>query len=186
MKRVKRLVWACLLVGMASQHSFAQSGGHWEAEVDPSTYFLKGYSVHLGYQTGKSRFNIGSYAFELPGFISGTDGFKQKNTALQAKYDYLFSGVKGWYLGGQLDLTRKNVTLKETGTDADFDRLVVGARIGYRFMLGSAENDYRGFYLSPWAGVLYNLHPIETTLAGVGYKERQAIPFAALHLGWRF
>lgn len=56
----------------------------------------------------------------------------------------------------------------------------VGVEGGYRFQLGEH------FYATPWAGLGWVSHHEDRFIGGKRYRQKPVMPFAAVHIGYRF
>jgi outer membrane autotransporter protein len=130
---------------------------------------------------------MGIFAIESPEFILQNDAFSVYTSGYDFKTDYLFGDHKGFYTGIQLTYTKDEIKLKEEeGTTDKLRGLNIGLRAGYRFMFGKKENQYKGFYLTPWVALMYN-PSAKTIMQGTHeYKQASWVPFPTFHLGWRF
>ena len=160
--------------------------GHIETEVDPIAYALKGYSFHIGYQKNKFRYDAGIFGVEVPKSFSNNKGFTERAKGFGFKMDYLGSNVKGWFIGVETDYSFLNATYetnehKETGQE-----LGIGIRGGYRFMLGKATNENKGFYLVPWMGIDKIFYTSTPDFPETNYKKENIRIFPTIHFGWRF
>lgn len=156
-----------------------------EIEIDPIAYVMNGYSIHGVYNYNRIRFDLGFFGIEQPSSITGNTDFKTMTTGFGLKVNYLLSGVRGTYAGVDIGYAENEVSnntneIKDTGHSISF-----GGHIGYRFFLfAKKENALSGLYLTPWAGLSYNL--IYDEVKFENYKEGNLGYFATLHLGYRF
>jgi hypothetical protein len=185
-------VMACLLVKPAT--SFAQpeevareaqpalpGGFHADAEIDPTAYVLKGFSLHVGLGWKHWRLDLGNFALAVPQFFHGNSDYDVSFDGYGAKLQYfLFAEQTGGFLG--IDGGANKLYLERRGTDlaARQTQYGLGVDAGWRFRITS------GLYLTTWAGLSYVFNAHDVTLADSTYKRQPLSPFAALHIGYRF
>jgi len=158
-----------------------------EIESDPLAFVFNGYSLHAAITCSGFRTSLGVFAIETPDFLLENDAFSVNTSGYDIKADYLFGDSKGFFAGLQLTHTTDKIELKEVKGDTDKLRsLNIGIRAGYRFMFGRKENNYKGFYISPWAALLYNPSAKTIRQGNQEYKQASWVPFPTIHLGWRF
>jgi len=189
----QKYIISLLLTLTIAQASIAQdtkNDNHFEFETDPIAFILKGYSAHLGYQTGHFRWDVGVYGVEVPSFFSGYDNFDIRSNGAGIKLDYLFQKRKGLLVGIESNISRERVSPK-SNDDKDltkrFTNVSLGMRVGYRWMLGSKKNDYKGLYIFPWVSFLsVNLNPQSAIIQGEEYKQKTFSIFPTVHFGYSF
>ena len=180
---------------LAAPSYAADADSLFSLEVDPATFFLKGYSLHFRFTPSNSAaahwvFGLGIYALEFPDPLrdlvvnNSDDNLDLKLThgyGLFSEY-YLRPDRRGWFLGGQLALTQYDLHNPSKGSDAHYTTLLIMPRAGYRWF--PFQN---GFYLLPWIGVGYNPKVSGgTTVGDKTYHLSPILPFATLHLGYQF
>lgn len=166
--------------------SFGQKKAHFDIEVDPIAYALKGYSVHLGYQPKAIRFDIGVYGLEEPSFYSLNKDFKVKLNGVGFKAAYYGNKAGGWFAGIGTDYGFVNATHKISKENDKGNTVGVGVNGGYRFLLGKANKTGTGFYITPWLGVDKVFLVNKPVFTAAGYKTQDIRFFPTVHLGWRF
>ena len=163
-------------------------------EIDPATYLLDGYSLHFRFTLPDPApnwvFGAGIYRMELPDplrkmVITNADRDLEitltQGYGLFAEYS-LRPDRQGWFVGGQLGITRFELHNPSLGPDADYTTLLIMPRIGYRWV--PFQN---GFYLLPWAGIGYTpLLSGETAIGERSYHRSGILPLFTLHLGYQF
>lgn len=157
-----------------------------EIETDPLAYLLRGYSVHAAITYGGLRTSVGTYGIQTPDFLKGNDAFYVFTSGFDFKTDYRFGSVNGFYAGIQTTYSRDRIGLKGVTDREDLWGLNIGVRGGYRFMFGKLENQYRGFYITPWVALMYNPSAKTVQWGTAEYKQASWVPFPTIHLGWRF
>ncbi|ETZ24912.1 autotransporter domain-containing protein [Pedobacter sp. V48] len=167
-------------------HAQEKEAARLEVEADPLAYILNGYSVHVGVTYGKFRSSIGTFGIKQPSFQLDNDAFSVYSSGFDLKTDYLFGKTKGFHAGLQLTYGKDKIGLKGSSDQEDLWGLNIGARGGYRFMFGNAENKYRGLYLNPWAALIYSANAKTISKGKEAYKQSSASIFPAVHVGWRF
>lgn len=160
---------------------------HFEVESDPLAFVFNGYSLHAAITYSSFRTSLGVFAIETPDFLLQNEVFIVKTSGYDIKTDYLFGDSKGFFAGLQLTYTTDKIELKEEKGNIDkLKSLNIGIRAGYRFMFGRKENNYKGFYISPWVALLYNPSAKTVSQGSEEYKQASWVPFPTVHLGWRF
>lgn len=175
-----------LFLLMFSGMSSALAQGRFEVEADPIAYIFKGYSFHLGYQTGHWRFNAGTFAITQPDFFTSDDRYTVRNGGFGIKADYLFRESKGLFVGLQSDYGKDKVKFDQTGESQQHSGINLGVRTGYRFMFGKKEKDYRGLYLVPWVALIYTPDSPTLQFSHGQYDFGSWLIFPTVHLGYRF
>jgi hypothetical protein len=153
----------------------------WDIESDPTAFVLHGHSAHLGYLTGRLRFDLGAYGTDIPRWVHRNEGFHASMRGYGIKVQYFLSGdTAGWFAGGGFGRARLHVEADDTGRGANQSSPSVGVESGYRLGLGQR------FHVTAWGGVDY-LQRARAIRMGAGtYENRRLQPFAAVHLGYRF
>jgi hypothetical protein len=164
-------------------HAQEKEAARLEVEADPLAYILNGYSVHLGVTYGNFRSSIGTFGIKQPSFQLDNDAFSVYFSGFDLKTDYLFGKTKGFHVGLQLTYGKDEIGLKGSSDHEDLWGLNIGARGGYRFMFGKAENKYRGFYLNPWATLIYSANAKTISKGTEAYKQSSVSIFPAVHVG---
>jgi hypothetical protein len=157
-----------------------------EIEADPLAYLLSGHSLHVAYTLSAFRFSLGTFGIKQPDFFLDHDAFSVRTFGFDAKIDYLFNRVKGFFVGAQTTYSRDRIGLK---IDLERQHLwgpSVGLRTGYRFMFGREIKNFSGFYLIPWLMVGYAPNPQSIIIGDQTYRQPRWFPFPSIHLGWRF
>ena len=154
---------------------------HLDIEVDPTAYVLSGYSVHVGAGWKHIRLDLGVYAMDLPELLHGNPGWDASFDGAGAKLQWFpFASQRGGYVDISAGVARQRVTLRETGASRRDTSFGAGIDFGYRFVLPY------NFYVTPWAGLSYDFNAGDVMLDGHTYEKTKWIPFAAVHLGFRF
>jgi len=175
-----------LFIYSPESHAQEKEAARLEVEVDPLAYVLNGYSVHLGVTYGKFRSSVGTFRIKQPSFQLDNEAFSVYSSGFDLKTDYLFGKTKGFHAGIQLTYGKDKIGLKESADRENLWGLNIGARGGYRFMFGKAENKYKGFYINPWLALIYSTNAKTISKGGEEYKQPSAFIFPAVHIGWRF
>jgi hypothetical protein len=143
-----------------------------EVEVDPIAYLLNGYSFHLGYQLGKGKLDAAVFGLEVPEGVHNNKDFRYHNRGFGLNWIFLGNKPRGWYAGAGVGYSTKEFTHKETSLTQRISSLSVDIRAGYRIMFGKAEKQYKGFYLNPWIGLMYDLNAKDVSLGGDTFKNK--------------
>lgn len=162
-------------------------------ETDPSTFLFSGYAAHLRIRLPECEslrawtLGVGTYGMDFPSvfrdmaikdaptgseltLVNGTGVFIDR---------FLGEPGQGWFAGVQIAYQRYH--LSDAQAAETYDALLLMPRIGYQWELG------HGFYALPWAGIGYvDPHGDSGQLGTQSYAVRQVLPFATVHLGYRF
>lgn len=154
---------------------------HLDVEVDPTAYAFSGYSLHVGAGYEHLRLDLGVYGLEVPAFLHGNEGWDAEFTGAGAKLQWFpFAAQRGLFVDVSGGVTRQRVTLEETGASRRDTVVGAGLDAGWRFAL-----PYR-FYVTPWAGVGYDFNADDVMIGGKTFTRSKLVPFAAVHVGFRF
>ncbi len=159
----------------------------YEIETDPLAYLFKGYSFHAVVSYSGFRSSIGIFGLDQPKLFLQDDAFSVYTSGFDLKTDYLFGSIKGFYAGLQATYNRDRIALRDGQGDKEYLwGFNIGVRTGYRFMFGKRENQYKGFYITPWVALMYAPSPKTVQLGAHEYKQASWVPFPTFHVGWRF
>lgn len=154
---------------------------HLDLEVDPTAYAFSGFSAHVGLGWRAVRLDLGTYGMDVPEFFHGNEGWDASFTGAGAKLQWFpFAAQRGFYVDVSGGAARQRVELRATGAASTETVWSVGADAGYRFTLPHR------FYVTPWAGFSVDLNADDVMLDGRRYAKIALVPFAAVHLGYRF
>src|SRR5690606_29806940 len=134
------------------------------------------------------RSSLGIFAIEVPDFLLPDEAFTVYTSGYDFKTDYYFGDIKGFYAGLQFTYSKEEIELKNEQSEGEDELrgLNFGIRAGFRFMFGKKENQYKGFYLTPWIALMYNPSPQTIQQGRQEYRQAAWVPFPTIHLGWRF
>lgn len=162
-------------------------------ETDPATFAFSGYAAHLrlrlpGQETLRPwTLGVGVYGMAFPTLfrdIALSDAPSDAKLTLSHGVGvfvdrFLGAPDRGWFAGVQVADQRYAVS--DAGPSAHYSALLVMPRIGYHWELG------HGFYALPWMGIGHlTEHDGDAADANAAYAVRHWLPFATLHLGYRF
>jgi hypothetical protein len=163
-------------------------------ETDPSTFVLKGYAAHVRVALPDNHFAFGGgvYGLDFPSVVVDLNPDNRArgwNVRLQlgaaAFADYYFRPQpRGFFVGAQLAAQEYRYTNDlAPGQSATSVNLLAMPRVGYQWQ----PFDSAGFYVMPWLGLGVTA-PIagEHRIAQNNYSVFPLLPFAAVHVGWRF
>lgn len=154
---------------------------HLDVEVDPTAYAFSGYSVHVGLGYRRVRLDLGIYAMDLPRFFHGNDGWDAAFHGAGAKVQWFpLAEQRGLFVDVSGGVSRERVTLEATGASRTDSVFGIGIDAGWRFALPY------NFHVTPWAGVSYGIDADDVMLDGETFAKRKLVPFAAVHVGYRF
>jgi hypothetical protein len=151
-----------------------------DVEVDPLAFALRGYSLHVGLGAKRMRVDLGAFALEYPKFLEPHAGVETASNGFGAKFQYfLFAEQRGGFVGVDLSVGRQLLEAA-TGDVARRDLFLnLGGHVGWRFVIA------RGFYVTPWVGLAYDVLADDVRLGGKTYDARPLVPFVTLHVGYR-
>ena len=165
----------------------------YEIEVDPSTYALNGYSLHVRIVPNNLpnwRLGAGIYSLEFPDVFTNMNS-KNKDQGWNVDLDqgvgffaeyYFKSTREGWLVGAQIAQQRFNITNENSGSEQEeFTNLLAMPYVGHRWPLGEH------FYAQGWFGVGYTENISgETQLGNRNYDIDPVVLFGAVHIGYGF
>ena len=169
------------------------SPGKLSLEVDPATYLLGGYSIHMRLYPDTLpmwRLGAGVYSMDMPdAFIDMNSDNRDENWDVEINRGvglfaerYFDKSRTGWFVGVQTGTQKYELenALLTTGR-TDYTSALLMPYGGYLQELTP------NIYIQYWAGIGYNKKiDGSTTLAGEGYDIAPFIGFATLHLGYKF
>ncbi|MGH1539569.1 MAG: hypothetical protein ACRBHB_04045 [Arenicella sp.] len=188
----KTTVLSVILAGLLTQTA-AIAKPRYEIEVDPSTFALDGYSLHVRMfpdSTSKWRLGVGVYSLEFPDAFVDINS-ENKNQGWNVDLDlglglfaeYYFSDNKhGLYAGAQLAYQKFNISNSQSGSEQQsFANALLMPYVGYRLPLSTH------YYVQGWLGVGYSEKVSgETQLGTRHYDLDPLVGFGALHVGYSF
>lgn len=164
---------------------------HLLVETDPSTFAFGGFAAHARLTFGHAAVGLGAYAMNFPDVLvdnlpgnRGEDFGVRLQLGVGAFGDWFVrDDSKGLFVGAQAAVQRYRYT-HDAVPDATGHgtNVLFMPRVGYLYQPFDA-----GFYLEPWMGL-----GLTARVAGDGrvgdrtYRVFPVIPYAALHVGWRF
>lgn len=164
-----------------------------EIETDPSTFAFHGGALHVRAAVpGAERWavGLGAYALRLPrpmvelapanrgeGWIAdllGAGVFVDR---------FVRAPLSGLSVGAQVAVHRWSLARPDVERETVASGLLVMPRVGYQW----APFDRLGLYVYPWLGLgITGRIGGDVDLAGASYQIGPVLPFAAVHVGWRF
>jgi hypothetical protein len=203
-RRLSRLLCALMFVAAYSEApAKAASAPTVMLETDLATFVFGGFAAHARVAPGRGHIVVGAgfYALDYPSFLVDLDsanrgaGWKVRlrlGGALFADY-YFRPNAEGWFVGMELALQQFRYSNEEVpGESVTATNLVMMPRAGFQWQPFEA-----GFYLMPWLGLGYTTQISgERRLSGSSpggsgpvvrtYDLSPFVPYAALHIGWKF
>ncbi len=176
-------------------NAYGQSNDSWKwsVEIDPGTYALNGYSVHVRVQPKNMEHllvGLGAYAMDMPDlFVNFNEKNKDMgwnvriNQGLGIFGEYYFDEVnKKWFVGAQLSLQEFKIEKTEVTGDQTYTNGLAMAYFGY-----SIKPFKNNLYFKPWAGMGYTSQMSGSNeLQGHTYDISPISMFATLHIGYTF
>ena len=181
-----------LVAAIASFTRSASADTGLMVETDPSTFFLGGFAAHarVALEGGHVTVGGGLYALTFPSFLvdlNPNDRGAGWNVRLELGGaifgDYYFGGnAQGWFVGAEAALQRYRYTNDDVAGQARATNFVFLPRAGYQWRPLDA-----GFYVMPWVGLGYEVQIGGSRQIGNRtYDLSPLVPYAAVHVGWRF
>lgn len=181
--------------GMASAQSTDQADqrSHFALEIDPATFALRGYSVHLRIQPANSihlLWGAGIYAMDMPAvFVNFNEKNRDKGWEVRLHQGYGFFGEyhffevnRKWFVGGQASWQEYRIENESLEGDEKFANLLLMGYAGYTF-----QPFNKPVYFKPWAGIGYSSQISgENELEGRTYDIAPITMFATFHVGYQF
>ena len=190
------MMMAMLFIGIGS---FAQSNEGDESkttlsiEIDPATFALNGYAIHLRVKpknTDHLLVGVGAYAMNFPSILvdmndkNKADGWDVRlNQGYGLFGEYHFSEVnKKWYVGGQLAWQEYKIQKDYYDGESKYSNMLLMALGGYTLQ----PFDF-GLYFKFWGGVGYTAQIGGDNFIGDAvYDISPILLFGALHIGYQF
>lgn len=164
-----------------SMPSTGRHGFHADAEIDPTAYAFRGYSVHVGVGYRHLRMDLGGFAMDIPRLVHGNDGFHSAAHGFGIKLQYFpFAEQAGAFVGIDTVVGRLLVESDISNLAVQRSQVSLGVNVGYRIVLP------KGLYLTPWVGVSYEFRARDVAIDGQTYATHPIGVFPAVHLGYRF
>ena len=187
------LTLAAALTWCLATPSTASAATSLLVETDPQPFLFKGFAAHVRAVPQREHLVIGAgvYALDFPALLIDLDP-ENRSAGWHARLrlggavfgDYSFKrDAEGWFVGAELALQDFRYTNdNEPGRAATALNFVVLPRAGYAWRPFDA-----GFYLMPWFGLGYTAQIAgERRVGARRYDLSPFVPYAALHLGWKF
>jgi hypothetical protein len=152
-----------------------------DMEVDPLAYVARGYSLHLGLNWERFRFDLGAFGALVPEFFHGQKDFESHMDGYGAKLDvYLLDPQSGPFLGIEGGWLHQQIIDSRTNLVGDVDSWAAGGRVGWLFDLPAH------FYIKPWLGVGYRFGDNDVRVGARTFEQSSLLLFPTFHLGYRF
>lgn len=162
-------------------------------EIDPATFFMKGYGLHIRMQPKNcthALFGIGAYALDLPeALVDFNDKNKGEDWNIRIQNGFSLFGEhhftevnEKWYIGGQLGIQTFKIEKDQIKGSNTFTNTLTMGYVGYTFK--PFDN---GLYVKPWLGIGYTTKLSgENELEDNTYDIAPITYFATLHIGYTF
>jgi hypothetical protein len=199
------LIWTLLLIGILDLHAQEKDKHEFLIEADPLPFIMGGVAAHFGWSPKKSEHLTIGLAFVAQ--IKYPDAFIE----LDARNKDMGWGVKinqgmglwsqyyfrkkndGWFAGLQLFTQEMELTNENFAGETDrTNTVLIALQGGYLWYPFSRQK----FYLKPWAGIGYQsvisgtIEPDKVdpdlNVGNLEYHLTPLMPFATVHLGYRF
>lgn len=198
---MKTLVTTLLFLTLGMQHMIGQNISKdsnpkkmkLSIEIDPATFFMKGYGIHLRLQPKNCNhllYGVGIYGLDLPDvLVDFNEKNKNKgwNVRIQQGFslfgEHHFKDVnKAWFVGMQAGIQKFKLTNDHSPKETSYSNILTMAYAGYTF------NPFNnGLYLKPWFGLGYTSKISgDHILDNDTYNIAPITYFATLHIGYTF
>ena len=149
-------------------------------EVDPAPFFMGGWSVAAGAASGRLRWSVNSFAYDVPSFAAEPGWRERVELGFGARVQlYLRDGARGFYGGMQAGV--RSVRFEREGSEgmARVTQIDLLPHVGYRWFTGLG-----GLYLMPAAGLDVLLWSSPASAGGAPVPTSRFAPVLALHVGY--
>lgn len=199
MKTLNTIITTLSLFISLQQQGFSQSvenktnKSKFSLEIDPATFGLGGYSIHLRLQPKTCShllIGVGTYALDMPDVLvdfNSNNKDKGWNIRINQGYSFFaehhFTEVNTkWFVGTQLGVQEFKIKMDQANGSEKFSNLLTMGYIGYTAQLGKSK-----FYLKPWAGIGYTTKVSgDNKLNTSVYDIAPITMFLTLHAGYTF
>ncbi len=162
-------------------------------EIDPATFFMKGYGLHLRIQPKTCDhllFGLGAYSLDLPKAMvdfnkenkgKGWDVRIQHGLSLFGEHHFTTVNQK-WFIGAQAGVQKFRLKQEHSENETTYSNALAMTYVGYTF------NPFNNnIYIKPWVGLGYTTKISgENTLNNQSYDIAPLTYFATLHIGYTF
>ncbi len=199
--RIKKAAFGVAFITLTSLGAMAQIDApateerktKFSVEVDPSTFALRGYGLHLRVQPKNSDhflFGAGTYALDFPKVLVNLNELNRDAgwyTRLKQGYglftEYHFSEVnRKWYVGTQVALQQYQIQKDYYDGESKFSNILVMGLGGYTLQPFDFD-----LYFKFWGGIGYTKQIAGDNFIGnATYDVSPILLFGALHLGYTF
>lgn len=190
---MRKLAWiAAIISPVISSVTFAENNDHRVAfEIDPATFALNGYSLHVRVSPESSpnvRFGVGIYSLEFPQiFVDINPDNKDGDWDVKLKTGiglfgeyFLDKSRTGWFVGTQIAGQKYDIEDNETSERTHFKTALVMPYGGYKWDVN--EN----LYLTFWGGIgLVDRIDGDNHLVTNKYDISPTVPYGAVHIGYQ-
>lgn len=166
----------------------AQTEKHFELEIDPIAYAIKGASGHAAFTWNNKRIQLGYGQLSLPVAMRNHENVSESFKSISLKWDYFFgkhNANQGLFVGPTIDylfLSYKD----EFNAEYKESQFSLGVRGGYKFDLFKKSKALNGLYVTPWVGVSAFTKSKDIELGDKMYSRKPISIFPTVHLGWSF
>lgn len=193
---MKTIVTLCLTFILGTQFTYGQikqdgKKTRISLEIDPATFFMKGYGIHIRIQPKTCHhllYGIGVYSLDLPQeMVNMNKNNKDWNVRIKQGIslfgEHHFTKVnKKWFIGGQFGVQTFTIEKKQIKTNSEFKNILTMSYLGYTF------NPFNNrLYIKPWMGIGYTRKISgKNTIKSNEYDISPITMFATLHIGYTF
>jgi hypothetical protein len=156
-----------------------------DAQVDPTPLFLRGFAPELGVTLGRHRLMATIVQYDVPTFLAEDKAFaERRNGTFGLGYQYFFlHHLEGLFAGVMLSATSSSFRLVATGTTHDTWTWRATLRVGW---VVAPFASTPAFFLAPWVGANAAFAAERFAVDGTPITRRTIGVIAALQLGYRF
>ncbi len=195
-RTIKSIALATLLItsfGAAAQEGEETQKTKFSVEIDPTTFPLRGYGIHLRIQPKNSDhllLGAGTYAMNFPKVLVNLNKLNRDfgwHVRLNQGYglfgEYHFSEVnKKWFVGTQLAFQQYKIQKDFYDGESTYSNILIMGTGGYTLQ----PFDF-GLYFKFWGGVGYTAKIAgENTIGNAEHDIFPVLLFGALHVGYTF
>jgi len=156
-----------------------------DAQVDPTPFFLRGFAPELGLSIGRHRLMATVVQYDVPSFLAEDRAFgERRNGTFGIGYQFFFlRHLDGLFAGVMLSATSSTFTLLSTNTAHDTWTWRATLRVGW---VVSPFASAPSFFLAPWLGANAAFVAERFTIDDTPIARRTIGFIGALQLGYRF
>ncbi len=195
LKTTKYLIIFTFFIGSITYAQKEKTNEHTKLsiEIDPATFILDGYSMHVRIQPKNCNhllLGFGTYALDLPDLLvnfNKKNKGKGWNTRINQGYslfaEHHFTEVNNkWFVGTQIGIQEFKIEKETINRNKKFTSILAMSYLGYT--LKPFKNN---LYIKPWAGIGYTSKISgNNKIEAFEYDIAPITLFLTLHVGYTF